>query len=628
MNYEGIIIGGGHAGIEAALALSKKHNTLLITGNLKHIATLPCNPSIGGPAKGIVVREIDALGGAMGKAADLSQIQMKMLNTSKGPAVRSLRAQIDKKVYPEVILQMLRQAPNLTLMEALVDYLIIDADRKQVQGVKLDDGTLLYSKIVILTTGTYLSSKILIGHERISSGPNSAPTTYGISQQLKDYGFEVIRLKTGTPPRVKKNTINYDKTQIQFGDSLLQTFSSPPVIKELGVQEPCFLLHTNEQTHQLIIQNLDKTAMYSGYVKSTGPRYCPSIEDKIVRFYDKKQHQIFIEPESLLSDDMYLQGLSTSMPKHLQHTILKTIPAFAQAKITKYAYAIEYDAFNPNQLQHTLETKKIKNLFFAGQINGTSGYEEAACQGLIAGLNASLKLQCKAPFILKRNEAYIGVLIDDLINKGTKEPYRLLTSRAEFRLLLRHDNADLRLNHYGFKMGLINKESYKRVENKKCQIKILKDKLQNHFLPCNEQNLTYLKEHYSSLNIENVSLYQLLKRTELNASLLRFLFKDAYSPEVLEQVEIQVKYEDYILKAEKEAQKSLLLEQKIIPTDIDYALIHNLSHEAKEKLTMIKPYNVGQAARILGVNPVDISILLIYLQKYNRHVQQNIAKNF
>ncbi|MDV3201844.1 MAG: tRNA uridine-5-carboxymethylaminomethyl(34) synthesis enzyme MnmG [Candidatus Phytoplasma australasiaticum] len=611
--YQSIVVGGGHAGVEAALALAKQsHKTLLITGNLQQIASLPCNPSIGGPAKGVVVREIDALGGIMGKAADICQIQMKMLNTSKGPAVRSLRAQIDKIKYPMFILETLKKTLNLTLMEALVEHLIIPENDLCVKGVKLTNGEVIYSDIVILTTGTYLTSKILIGSQVINSGPNKAPTTYNISKQLIKFGMEVIRLKTGTPPRVHKDTIDYTQTVEQSGDKVLQTFSSPPVIDNLGVQKLCFLTHTNENTHQLIRQNLHKSAMYSGYVCSSGPRYCPSIEDKIVRFYDKNRHQLFIEPESLLSDEMYLQGLSMSMPSEVQEKILKTIPAFSKAKIIKYAYAIEYDAFNPNQLFHTLESKKIKNLFLAGQINGTSGYEEAACQGLIAGINAALKLQNKSPFILKRNEAYIGVLIDDLINKGTYEPYRLLTSRAEFRLLLRHDNADLRLMPYGFKFGLIDHKTFDWLKNKQMQINYLKEKLHNFYLDADS-----LYKFNINSDSRRISLYQLLKRSDLKEDILNNFFESQYSVDVLEQVGIQIKYEDYILKSEKEVKKNSHLEEKVIPNNIDYKIIKNLSQEAKEKLTKIKPFNIAQASRISGVNPVDINILLIHLQKYS-----------
>ncbi|WP_341266564.1 tRNA uridine-5-carboxymethylaminomethyl(34) synthesis enzyme MnmG [Candidatus Phytoplasma fraxini] len=613
MTFEGIVVGGGHAGVEAALALAKKHKTVLITGNLQQIASLPCNPSIGGPAKGVVVREIDALGGIMGKAADLSQIQIKMLNTSKGPAVRSLRAQIDKLKYPRIILNILKKTPNLTLLEGFVNDLIIENNK--VLGVRLNDGVIINSKVVILTTGTYLASNILIGKKKISSGPNNSITTHNISKQFKDYGFEIIRLKTGTPPRVKKNTIDFSKTKIQIGDNILQTFSFFSEIKELSIQEPCFLLHTNKKTHELIKQNLEKSAMYGGYSEGKGPRYCPSIEDKIIRFCDKESHQIFIEPESLELDEMYLQGLSTSMPEEVQEQILKTIPALEKAEITKYAYAIEYDAFNPNQLNYNLETNKIENLFFAGQINGTSGYEEAACQGLMAGINASLKLENKESLVLKRNESYIGVLIDDLINKGTTEPYRLLTSRAEFRLLLRHDNADLRLTPYGYQTGLIDQNLYDKVEKKRADIESLKKELKEFIVFPNEVNLNFLQK-YNSLIKEKMSLYKLLKRTELKINIIFFFIDVHYDKEVLEQTEIQIKYEDYILKTEKEVQKNLFLETKKIPLEIDYNQIHNLSMEAKEKLTLIKPNNLGQASRISGVNPVDISLLNVYLQRY------------
>ncbi|MDV3198269.1 MAG: tRNA uridine-5-carboxymethylaminomethyl(34) synthesis enzyme MnmG [Vigna little leaf phytoplasma] len=612
MIYEGIVIGGGHAGVEAAWSLAKKHKTLLITGNLSQIAAMHCNPSIGGPAKGVVVREIDALGGLMGKVADLSQIQIKMLNTSKGPAVRSLRAQIDKIKYPQIVFKMLKELPNLTLLEGLVNRLIIE--NEEVKGVQLCGDINIYGRVVILTTGTFLSSQILIGKKRYHLGPNNSPTTYNISNQLKSYGFQIIRLKTGTPPRIKKDTIDYSKTKIQLGDNFLQTFSSPPIIDQLGPQEPCFLLHTNAQTHQIIKKNLKKSAMYGGYIEGTGPRYCPSIEDKIIRFCDKEQHQLFIEPESLELDEMYLQGLSTSMPEEVQHQILETIPSLQKAKITKYAYAIEYDAFNPNQLDYNLETKKIKNLFFAGQINGTSGYEEAACQGLMAGINASLKLQNKEKLVLSRKDAYIGVLIDDLINKGTKEPYRLLTSRAEFRLLLRHDNADLRLTHYGYQMGLISKEVYQKVEVKKKYINFLKEQLRKTIISSKQQDLSYFVQNNLVIK-EKISLYQLLKKTEIDVRMLEFFYGHEYEKSVLEQVEIQIKYENYITKAEQEIKKILNLENKKIPSNIDYFNINNISKEAKEKLNLIRPFNLGQASRILGVNPVDIALLNIYLKK-------------
>lgn len=614
MIYDSIVIGAGHAGVEAALILAKKHNTLLITGSLKQVASLPCNPSIGGPAKGVVVREIDALGGVMAKAADLAQIQIKMLNSSKGPAVRALRAQIDKLEYPQIILEILQKTLNLTLLEGLVNNLVIQ--NNQVQGVCLIDGTKINAKTVIITTGTYLASQILIGNTKKSSGPNGVPTTYGISAQLKELGFEVIRLKTGTPPRVKKNSIDYSQTKIQMGDNLEQIFSFVPQTNQRP-QEPCFLTHTNQTTHQVIQKHLNQSAMYGGCVEGTGPRYCPSIEDKVVRFCDKNSHQIFIEPESLSLDEMYLQGLSTSMPQHVQHEILKTIPGLQNAQITKYAYAIEYDAFNPNQLKHSLETKKIQNLFLAGQMNGTSGYEEAACQGLMAGINASLKLQNKPPFVLKRNEAYIGVLIDDLITKGAKEPYRLLTSRAEFRLLLRHDNADLRLKDYGYQLGLIDEKDYNNFQNKKAKINLLLEKSKNYEILVNSDNLSYLKQQNSASLGEKTTLAQLLKRSELNFCTLQHFLQEKADKTIYEQVEIQIKYEGYIAKAQKEAQKLARLEQKKIPSKINYADIKNLSKEAQEKLDLIKPQTLGQATRILGVNQVDISILLVYLEKHH-----------
>ncbi|MGL9687299.1 MAG: tRNA uridine-5-carboxymethylaminomethyl(34) synthesis enzyme MnmG [Candidatus Phytoplasma sp. TWB_XP] len=614
MIYDSIVIGAGHAGVEAALILAKKHNTLLITGSLKQVASLPCNPSIGGPAKGVVVREIDALGGVMAKAADLAQIQIKMLNSSKGPAVRALRAQIDKLEYPQIILEILQNTPNLTLLEGLVNNLVIQ--NNQVRGVYLIDGTKINAKTVIITTGTYLASQILIGDTKKASGPNGVPTTYGISTQLKELGFEVIRLKTGTPPRVKKDSIDYSQTKIQMGDNLEQIFSFVPQTNQRP-QEPCFLTHTNQTTHQVIQKHLNQSAMYGGYVEGTGPRYCPSIEDKVVRFCDKNSHQIFIEPESLSLDEMYLQGLSTSMPQHVQHEILKTIPGLQNAQITKYAYAIEYDAFNPNQLKHSLETKKIQNLFLAGQMNGTSGYEEAACQGLMAGINASLKLQNKPPFVLKRNEAYIGVLIDDLITKGAKEPYRLLTSRAEFRLLLRHDNADLRLKDYGYQLGLIDEKDYNNFQNKKSKINLLLEKSKNYEISVNSDNLSYLKQQNSASIGEKTTLAQLLKRPELNFCTLQHFLQEKADKTIYEQAEIQIKYEGYIAKAQKEAQKLARLEQKKIPSKINYADIKNLSKEAQEKLDLIKPQTLGQATRILGVNQVDISILLVYLEKHH-----------
>lgn len=613
MIYDGIIVGGGHAGIEAALAMARMGNrTVLITGNLNRVASLPCNPSIGGPAKGIVVREIDALGGEMAKSSDKGQIQIKMLNASKGPAVRALRAQIDKIRYPKIMLDVLKNTKNLDLKEALVDSLITDGD--SVSGVVLQSGEQIKGKTVILTTGTYLNSSILIGKERTPSGPSGDPTTYGISQQLKDLGFDVVRLKTGTPPRIAKDSIDISKMSPQPGDEERQTFSYDNIYYDENPQELCYLTHTNLRTHGIINMHLDESAMYGGVVEGVGPRYCPSIEDKVVRFYDKERHQVFIEPESVELDELYVQGLSTSMPREVQEEFLRTVPGLENVRIIRYAYAIEYDAINPIQLKPSLETKRIKNLFCAGQINGTSGYEEAAGQGLMAGINASLKIHGKDPLILHRHEAYIGVLIDDLVTKGTVEPYRLLTSRAEHRLLLRHDNADLRLRDYGYRIGLVNEDTYQKFLQKKLEYQQLLEKAQNVKILPNRENNKYLESRASAQIFESISIYDLLKRPEINQDDVKYFMGDAYSFESLEQLEIHVKYEGYIQKAQREAEKMNRLEDKIIPESINYKLIRNISSEGREKLIKIQPKTLGQASRISGVNPADISVLLIYLE--------------
>ncbi len=613
MIYDIIVVGGGHAGIESALAAARMHkNTMLITGNLNKVASLPCNPSIGGPAKGIVVREIDALGGQMAKSADKGQIQMKMLNASKGPAVRALRAQIDKLKYPKIMLEIMQNTKNLTLKENLVHHLLIDDNK--IKGVVLEDGSEIYSKIVVITTGTYLNSHILIGNEKISSGPQSEPTTFGISEQLKALGFEVIRLKTGTPPRVKKDSINYIKTTIQPGDDQEYTFSFDKKYYQDNPHEFCYLTHTSEETHNIINQHLNESAMYSGVVEGVGPRYCPSIEDKVVRFSDKNRHQIFIEPESVDIDEMYIQGFSTSLPRYVQEEMIRTIPGLENAVIAKYAYAIEYDAINPVQLYPTLETKKIENLFCAGQINGTSGYEEAAGQGLMAGINASLKLDNKEPLILKRHEAYIGVLIDDLVTKGVLDPYRLLTSRAEHRLLLRHDNADLRLRDYGYQIGLVSQKTYEIYLDKKSKLDKLIDLATKHRILPNQENNAYLESRQSARIFEAVILSDLLKRPEINKQDIKHFINEDFDDDTYEQLEIKIKYEGYIQKANKEAEKMLRLENKKIPEYINYKNIKNISSESREKLTKIKPKTLGQASRISGVNPADISLLLIYLE--------------
>ena len=622
MNYDIIVVGGGHAGCEAAVASAKiGKKTLLVTSNLNNVASLPCNPSIGGSAKGIIVREIDALGGIQGRIADKTALQMKMLNSSKGPAVRSLRAQVDKVMYPKEMLKYLESQENLTLLEAMTEDLIVE--NKEVKGIILEDNTKIYSKKVILTTGTYLKADILVGSERTRSGPNGEKPSMHLSDKLASYGFEILRLKTGTPQRIAKRSIDFSKTKEEPGDPVCHNFNTEEHTPyDIDSQIPCHLIYTTEETHKIIMDNLHKSAMYGGRddIKGVGPRYCPSIEDKIVRFKDKERHQLFIEPESIYYDDMYLQGFSTSMPRDVQEKMVHSLPGLENAIINKYAYAIEYDAIYPTQITRSLESKVLKNLYTAGQINGTSGYEEAAGQGIIAGINASLAIDNKEPLILKRNEAYIGVLIDDLVTKGTIEPYRMLTSRAEYRLILRHDNADIRLTDYGYQVGLIKEERYQKFTNKKQNITNLLNLLkEKKITPTKETNELLNKLNSSNIK-DSITLYDLLKRTEITISILieNNLIENIYDEEVLEQAEITIKYEGYINKINKEAEKMLKQEEKQIPKDIDYNDIPNLASEARQKLMKVNPTTIGQALRISGVNPSDISILMIYLRKkYN-----------
>ena len=615
--YEVIVVGGGHAGCEASLACARKgHKTLLVTGNIKNIADMPCNPSIGGSAKGIVVREIDALGGEMGRNADKSLLQIKMLNGSKGPAVRALRAQADKITYPKNMLNTLNSTKNLEIKEAMVEDLIVD--NNVVKGIRLLDGEEIRSDVVILTTGTYLKADILIGDTRTRKGPHGEKPSNHLSDKLRDYGFTIIRLKTGTPQRIEKSSIDFSKTKEEYGDDRYWTFSfDNEIYYDKDNQVPCHLIYTQPETHQIIRENLNKSSMYGGLsdIKGVGPRYCPSIEDKIVRFADKERHQLFLEPESLYYDDIYVQGFSTSMPIDVQEKMVHSLPGLENAIINKYAYAIEYDAIDSKQLKQSLETKVIENLFTAGQINGTSGYEEAACQGLIAGINATLKLEGKEPLVLKRNEAYIGVLIDDLVTKGIIDPYRLLTSRAEYRLLLRHDNADVRLRKYGYDVGLVPQEKYDKFLEKQKDIEKLLGELQTKKLTPKKETNEFLEELGTQDLKDSITLYNLVKRPEVSISKLKKYFDNNYSDEVLEQVEINIKYEGYIKKELAEAEKMVDLDNKKIPEDIDYDKIHNLASEAKQKLKQIKPTSIGQALRISGVNPADIALLMVYIKK-------------
>jgi tRNA uridine 5-carboxymethylaminomethyl modification enzyme len=613
--YEIIVVGGGHAGCEAAYAASRKgHKTLLITTNIKNIADMPCNPSIGGTAKGIVVREIDALGGIMGKVADRSHFQIKMLNSKKGLAVRSLRAQADKKVYPQEMLKYLKSNKKLAILEGTVTELLVN--NGNITGVVVNNETQIYSSAVILTTGTYLRSQVLVGEKKTISGPHGEKTSPFLSENLKLLGFELLRLKTGTPQRIAESSIDFSKMQEELGDAEYYTFShdNPPFYK-IADQRKCYLLYTNEKTHNIIKKNLKKSSMYGGFVEGVGPRYCPSIEDKIVRFSDKERHQLFLEPESAYYDEWYLQGFSTSMPHEIQEEMVHSLRGLEKAVIVKYAYAIEYDAINPLQIRTSLETKKINNLYTAGQINGTSGYEEAAAQGLIAGINAALKLENKAPLVLKRSDAYIGVLIDDLVTKGTKEPYRLLTSRAEFRLILRHDNADLRLRDKGYEVGLIDKKTYQKFLNKKSLISATINLLENSQLKLTRDNLLIFKRAGLAVPKSSVKLSELLKRPEINISFIKNFINITDLKDILEEVEINIKYAGYIEKAYKEVDKMLKLEEKQIPENIDYNQIKNLASEARQKLNLIRPTSIGQASRISGVNPTDIAILVVYLKK-------------
>ena len=624
--YDVIVVGGGHAGCEAAIAASKMGlNTILVTGNLNMVGSMPCNPSIGGPAKGVVVREIDALGGYMGKNADLCQIQTKMLNRSKGPAVWALRFQEDKLLYSREMLKYLKTLDNLTLKEGYVTDLLVE--NKTIKGIIVEDKEEVLGKTVVLTTGTYLDSRILRGHWTKNEGPDGQRTTKGISEALRRCGFTIQRLKTGTPPRIKASTIDFSKTSIENGDEITWHCSFDKGYDSLlNVKVPCHLTYTNLDIHNLILDNLDESSMYGGVIKGIGPRYCPSIETKIVRFKDKDRHQIFYEPESLELDQTYIGGFSTSMPDDIQDKMIRLLPGLENCEVIRYAYAIEYDAIDPLELWPSLETKVVNNLFTAGQINGTSGYEEAAGQGLIAGINAGLKVKGEKPLVLGRDEAYIGVMIDDLVTKGTDEPYRLLTSRAEYRLLLRHDNADLRLREYGYNAGTISAEQYNRLNKKKEAIEKLIADFKVIKINLNIANSIIEKYNSTPLN-ESMSLASLIKRPEINYVIIKELL-DASDikldidyddvDEILEQTEIHYKYEGYIIKAREQARKMNNFDSMLIPSNINYDDVDNIALEAREKFKKILPVSIGQASRISGVNPADISVLVVYIEKMNR----------
>lgn len=616
-NYDICVIGAGHAGCEAALAAARLgYSTVVFAINLDSIANMPCNPNIGGTAKGQLVREIDALGGEMGKAADQNTIQSKILNASKGPAVYSLRAQIDRRRYQMTMKHVLECQENLDVKQAEIvalQYDIID-EKNKVTGVITHTGTQYQCKAVILTTGTYLKGKIIIGDVAYSSGPDGIFPANALSDCLKDMGIRMMRLKTGTPARINRNSVDFSKMEIQYGDSRITPFSfeNPSVEKE---QVPCWLTRTTEKTHEIIRSNIHKSPLYGGLIEGIGPRYCPSIEDKIMRFSDKESHQLFVEPMGLDTEEMYLQGFSSSLPEEVQEEMMRTVPGLEQAKVMRCAYAIEYDAIDATQLKLSLEFKEIENLFSAGQINGSSGYEEAGAQGIMAGINAARKLGGKEPVILDRSQGYIGVLIDDLVTKGTKEPYRMMTSRAEYRLLLRQDNADLRLTEIGYACGLISKARYEKFQEKKRLIEAEINRVCHTNIAPDESTQSVLQQYNSTPLKSGVKLAELIRRPELDYEKLQAI--DSQRPDlsfqVREQVNISIKYEGYIKRQEAQVSQFQKLEKKRLSKEIDYNSIKGLSLEARQKLNDLKPESIGQASRILGVSPADVSVLLVYL---------------